>query len=150
MQATDKELFDVICAGAPREDGSGSGHSSFVADRAEVALRTCAKIGCTSRVEVLSYLGMHFRIVLPHILEHESDEQVCCVLITALHPVLMYHVVLVLAQWQPIGPICFASTIILVAESRVVPVGAISGAAQLSQQSGAADVIWTSWMSLHS
>ena len=77
MQVTDKELFDVICSGAPTEEGSGgSGHSSFVADRAEVALRTCNAYGYSSRVEVLSYLGEHFRIVLPYIQDNETDEEV--------------------------------------------------------------------------
>lgn len=83
VQVTDRELFDVICVGAPKEEGSGSGHSSFVADRAEVALRTCNKLGCTSQVEVLSYIGKHFRIALPNIQDHETDEEVwllCCYL----------------------------------------------------------------------
>lgn len=80
-QVSDRQLFDAICAGAPKEAASGSGHLSFVADRAEVALRTCSEIGCTSRVEALSYLGRHFRIILPYVQDEETDEEVgsrCC------------------------------------------------------------------------
>jgi hypothetical protein len=76
VQVTDRELFAAVCAGAPKDEVASSGHSSFVADRAEVALRTCSKIDCTSKVEVLSYLGKHFRIVLPYIQEDETDEEV--------------------------------------------------------------------------
>ena len=78
VQVSDRQLFDTICAGAPKEAASSSGHLSFVADRAEVAVRTCSEVGCTSRVEALSYLGRHFRIILSYIQDEETDEEVGC------------------------------------------------------------------------
>jgi hypothetical protein len=75
LQVTDKEVFDAItCSTAAQSDG---GHASFVADRAEVAIRTAAKMGCASQQEALAYLGKHFRVVLPHVLEDAGDIEVC-------------------------------------------------------------------------
>lgn len=71
------EVYDYITGGTATEKGSDGGHTSFVADRAEVAVLTASKMGCTSQQEVLAYLGKHFRIALPHVQEHEADSEVC-------------------------------------------------------------------------
>ena len=73
---TDKELFDRIVAGAPANDSSGSGHVSFVADRAEMALRTVNQMGHHSRAQALTHLGKYFRVALPATLDSDSDIQV--------------------------------------------------------------------------
>lgn len=75
-QVTDKELFDLITAGAVSTP-DGSGHASFLADRAEVSLRTAARMGCRTRVEALVHLGKHFRVVLPNVTDTDSDLEVC-------------------------------------------------------------------------
>lgn len=75
MQVTDKELYHLITAGAPLSP-SGSGHASFLADRAEIALRTGAKMGCSTRVEALMHLGKHFRVALPNTIDSDTDIEV--------------------------------------------------------------------------
>ena len=77
-QVSDKELYNRIVAGAPSSDAAGGGHKSFVADRAEMALQTAAKIGCRSQAEALAYLGRHFRVTLRNALDGDSDVQVRC------------------------------------------------------------------------
>lgn len=76
MQVTDRELYDRIVAGAPAGDGEAGGHESFVADRAEMALRAAALLRRRSRREVLTYLGDHFRVALPGTLDSDSAEDV--------------------------------------------------------------------------
>ena len=74
---SDKQLYDRIVAGCPGGEGSEGGHSMFVADRAELAVRTAAAMGCRSRSEFLIHLGRHFRVSLPNVIETDSDMQVC-------------------------------------------------------------------------
>ena len=75
-QVTDRQLYDRIVAGAPVATSAASGHVAFVADRAEMALRTCRAMGCRSRAEVLSYLGRHFRVALHNVLDSDTDVEV--------------------------------------------------------------------------
>lgn len=73
---SDKELYDRIVSGAPAADATASGHESFVADRAEMALRTASKMALRSQADVLCYLGRHFRIALPNTLDIDTDIEV--------------------------------------------------------------------------
>ncbi|MEW5309998.1 MAG: hypothetical protein WDW38_001834 [Sanguina aurantia] len=60
IQVTDKELFDKILSAAP----PGSGHASFVAERAELLLIRATKSGLRTRAQCVEYLGSHFRVAL--------------------------------------------------------------------------------------
>jgi DNA-directed RNA polymerase I subunit RPA2 len=76
-QVTDRELYAIICTAVPKEEEvTGSDHLTFVADRVEVALRTCGQIGCISNVDVIEYVGNHFRLILPNIQDHLTNEEV--------------------------------------------------------------------------
>ncbi|KAJ9526230.1 hypothetical protein QJQ45_009710 [Haematococcus lacustris] len=57
---SDWELYAKIMAGA----AEGSGHASFVAERAELLLSQAAKMGLRTRSQCLTYLGSHFGVVL--------------------------------------------------------------------------------------
>ncbi|KAJ9526862.1 hypothetical protein QJQ45_017765 [Haematococcus lacustris] len=59
-QVSDWELYAKIMAGA----AEGSGHASFVAERAELLLSQAAKMGLRTRSQCLTYLGSHFGVVL--------------------------------------------------------------------------------------
>jgi thiazole synthase ThiGH ThiG subunit len=80
VQTTDKALYDRIVAGSASAESAASGHEAFVADRAEMALRTCAAMGCRSQAEVLEYLGKHFRVTLPNTLDVDTDIEACVLL----------------------------------------------------------------------
>lgn len=75
-QVSDKQLYEHIVAGAPAASSQAGGHEIFVADRAEVSLRTANSLGYRSRAEVLAYLGSHFRSMLPSSAGCDSDLEV--------------------------------------------------------------------------
>ena len=72
-QVSDRQLFERIVAGCAATE---SGHEAFVADRAELIVRTAAALRCRSRSEVLAYLGTHFRGALRNVAAGDSDIEV--------------------------------------------------------------------------
>ncbi|KAL6767395.1 hypothetical protein ACKKBF_B35095 [Auxenochlorella protothecoides x Auxenochlorella symbiontica] len=60
LDVSDKELFDMLVLGAAKDGG----HSSFVADRAELVLHQSTRFGLHTRAQCLEYLGGLFRVAL--------------------------------------------------------------------------------------
>jgi DNA-directed RNA polymerase I subunit RPA2 len=68
LEASDKEIYERLVAGASTEGG----HQSFVAERAELLLRQAGKYGLKTKAQCLEYLGSMFRVALD-VPEHKSD-----------------------------------------------------------------------------
>ena len=74
---SDKEIFDSLLALAKSDDA----HAIFVAERVEVLLNQCGKVGLISKRQCLEYLGNLFRGVLDAS-ETKTDYEVGCDLIS--------------------------------------------------------------------
>jgi len=60
LEVSDKEIYEKIVGSA----AEGSGHSAFLAERAELLLRQASRYGLHTRVQCIEYLGSLFRVAL--------------------------------------------------------------------------------------